>query len=316
MKVIRFCLFTILTILVLVNCSSTPDSKTAKKSKSNETQQEKFWRLQGADDSKLVVGNDNRVTIESLEAVFKPVVITNSSEMESLLAKSEPGVPHYFKIQALYKGYISGPNQFIFLQTRIEKNTLNTVHNWILGYFQGIEVSFPAQANCNATFYIVGGKFTEPKDEIGILVRAVRNIENSQFEPSKFVVANEKRFITFSDVKLPSANNTEIITESIFDPATYPIFNLFDARIAMDKKNWGDANTFPTNRVKYASEVIFRGQSGTTIVVSTEDNFITERMSFFGRAASIKTGDKIRIYYTIHKDPVERWEVHALEIMN
>jgi hypothetical protein len=81
----------------------------------------------------------------------------------------------------------------------------------------------------------------------------------------------------------------------------------------MNKKNWADGNTYPANRVKYASEVIFRGQSGTTIIVSTEDNFLIERMIFYGRADSIKPGDKVRVYYTIHKDPVERWEAHALE---
>jgi len=314
MKVLRFCLFSILTILGLVNCYSAPDSANSKQAEPNETQQEKFWRLYEADSSKLVAGSDNRVTIESMEAAFKPVVIADLSEATSLLAELEPGIPRYFKFQALYKGYVTEPAS-VFLQTKIEKNMLNTVHNWIIGYFQGLEPTFPAEVNCIATFYIVTGRFTEPKDEVSIWVRFVRNIENPVFEPSRFFIANDKRFATLSDVRLPSSENNVIFAEAVFDPAVYPVFNLFDARIAMDKKNWTDSNTYPTAPVRYASEVIFRGQSGTTIFVSTEDNFITERMSFYGRSNSIKIGDKIRVYYTIHKDPTERWEAHALEII-
>jgi hypothetical protein len=308
-------LLSILTVFVLINCASTPDTPKTARSKTKETQQDKFWRLYNNDNGKLIVGSDKMVTIESLEAVFKPVIITSCADANSLLAKSEPGIPRYFKLQALYKGFLAEPSQYIFLQTMIEKNVFNSVHNWVVGYFKGLESSFPSKVNCNATFYIVGGRFTEPNDEIGIWVRAVRNIEEPLYEPSKFIIANDRRFITLGDVRLPSAGNDGIYAESVFDPDAYPVFNLFDARIAMDKKNWGDSNTFPMNHIKYVSEVIFKGQSGTTIFVSTEDNFLTERMSFYGRTGSIKAGDKIRVFYTIHKDPIERWEVHALEIM-
>ena len=329
MKLTCFYLLSILIILGLTNCTSTKDTTEtkqdtvtskqdtaiSKQSEPKETQSEKFWRLYEADNSKLVVGSDDRITIESLEAVFKPVILTSSSEMISILNDLKPGVPHYFKITALYKGFTIEPNPTIALQIKIEKNIFNTVHQLVIGYFKGIEVSFPSQVNCNATFYLVGGKFTEPNNEIGIWVRAVRNIENSPFDPSKFILAVDKRFVTLNDVYLTSTNNNSTNTESIFDPALYPVFNLFDARIAMDKKKWGDNNTFPGKPVKYASEVIFRGQSGTDIFFSTEDNFITENMTFYGRVGSIKKGDKIRIYYTIQKDPAETWDVHALEIL-
>jgi len=315
MKVTRFCLLTVLSIFGLVDCYSAPDSATANQLEPNETQQERFWRLYEADSKKLVTGNDNRVTIESIEAAFKPIIITDGSEANSLLANAEPGIPHYFKLQALFKGYATEPGFTVFLQTKIEKNVLNSIHNWILGYFQGIEATFPADANSLATFYLVGGRFTDPKDEIGIWVRFVRNIEKPIFEPSRFLIASDKKFVSLSDIRLPSAENNSMYAESVFDPATYPVFDLFDARIAMDKKNWGDSDTYPTSRVRYASEVVFMGQSGTTIFVSTEDNFLTEMMTFYGRASSVKIGDKIRVYYTIHKDPIERWEAHALEIM-
>jgi len=316
MKLKHIYSLSILTIFVLTNCTSTPDTAKTAQSKSKETQEEKFWRLYDIDKDKFIIGNDNKVTIESIESVLKPVIITSAEEANSLLAKSEPGVPRYFKIQALYKGYITEPSQIIFMQTMIEKNAFNTVHNWITGFFQGIETTFPSTVNCNATFYLVGGRFTEPKNETAIWVRFIRNIENSSFEPTKFIIANDRRFVTLSDVHMPPfEENNSIYTRSVFVPSLYPAVNFFDARIAIDKKNWGDNNTFPMSRVRYASEVIFNRQSGTTIVVSTEDNFLTETMSFYGRANSIKAGDKIRVYYTIHKDPIERWEAHALEIM-
>jgi len=322
MKSTHFYLLSILIILGLTNCTTKQntiiteqDTVTAKQSESKETQVEKFWRLYEVDSNKLVIGSDNRITIESLEEVFKPIKITKSSEAASILNESEPGEPRYFKLTALYKGFIKEPNSSIFLQTNIEKNVFNTVHNWIIGYFQVVEATFPSQVNCNATFYIVAGRFTEPKDEIGVWVRAVRNIEEPLYNPTNFILANDRRFITLNDVHLPSANNNGIYAESIFDPTIYPLFNLFDARIAMDKKKWGDNNTYPETPVKYASEVIFKGQNGTNIFFSTEDNFITEVMTFYGRVGSINKGDKIRIYYTIQKYPGETWEVQALEIL-
>jgi hypothetical protein len=168
MKVIRFCLFFVLSVFGLANCSSTPDLPIAEQAKPNETQAEKFWRLYEADSARLIVGNDNWTTIENIEAVFKPVFVTGALEANSLLAESEPGIPHYFKLQALYKGYVSEPNLSIFLQTETEKNVFNTVHNWIIGCFLGIEWTFPTEANCTATFYLVGGRFTEPYNETGI----------------------------------------------------------------------------------------------------------------------------------------------------
>jgi hypothetical protein len=74
-------------------------------------------------------------------------------------------------------------------------------------------------------------------------------------------------------------------------------------------------NILPTVKVKYVSEVVFKGQTNTTITVSTDDNVLTERMSFTGRASAVRAGDKIRVYYTIAKDPLEKWEIQAIECL-
>jgi hypothetical protein len=47
--------------------------------------------------------------------------------------------------------------------------------------------------------------------------------------------------------------------------------------------------------------------------VSTSDNALTERMNFNARTTALKNGDRIRVYYTIAKDPLEKWEVQAIE---
>jgi hypothetical protein len=36
-------------------------------------------------------------------------------------------------------------------------------------------------------------------------------------------------------------------------------------------------------------------------------------MNFSARTAAIKNGDKIRVYYTIAKDPLEKWDIQAIE---
>ena len=102
-------------------------------------------------------------------------------------------------------------------------------------------------------------------------------------------------------------------SSDVFDPVVYLPADLMDARAAMNKKDYTKDYTLPTVKVKYVSEVLFLGQSNTTISVSTADNVLTERMSFTGRASSIKRGERIRVYYTIAKDPLEQWEIQAIE---
>jgi hypothetical protein len=102
-------------------------------------------------------------------------------------------------------------------------------------------------------------------------------------------------------------------SSSIFDPLRYKLVDLFDARIAMDKKDLRNGNTSPRVRDKYASEVTFKGQSNTTITVATTDGVLTERMTFGGRASGIANGQKVRVYYTIAKDPLEEWQIQAIE---
>jgi hypothetical protein len=142
------------------------------------------------------------------------------------------------------------------------------------------------------------------------------------FVPSKFVVANTLHFITVKDAHEPTQADvmraaggygSMNASSKVFDPTGYPAIDLFDARVAMDKKNYAKGNTFPTVREKYVSDVIFKGQSGTTITVSTSDGVSTERMNFGGRASNIANGQKIRVYYTIAKDPSEEWQIQAVE---
>jgi hypothetical protein len=68
-----------------------------------ETQLEKFERLILADLENIVLGPDDRATIESLEAAFQPQVITDMDEI-TMDKLDEPGRPYYFKLRALYKG--------------------------------------------------------------------------------------------------------------------------------------------------------------------------------------------------------------------
>jgi hypothetical protein len=184
----------------------------------------------------------------------------------------------------------------------------------------------PKEANSIATFYLVAFRIDDEHQESGFLIRFVRNIEKPAFDPSKFIVAGGMHYITVNDahVTTPQAALLNFYlggvlgamgnsTENVFDPIVYPLADLMDARVAMDKKDIRNDYTFPTVKVKYVSEVVFEGQSNTTITVSTPDNVLTERMNFAGRASAVQSGERIRVYYTIAKDPLEKWEIQAIE---
>jgi hypothetical protein len=181
------------------------------------------------------------------------------------------------------------------------------------------------EPNTIATFYCFGFRLSEKGESIsslGLLSIVGDNIV-VLFDKSKFVVASGMHYIAVNDAKSPSQQDVMMnvftggamgnTSANVFDPIKYPLVDLMDARVAMDKKDIRNDYTFPTVRVKYVSEVVFKGQSNTTITVSTTDNVLTERMNFTGRASTVNNGDRIRVYYTIAKDPLEKWEIQAIE---
>jgi hypothetical protein len=300
-------------------------------------------RLRNEDDKRLVTGSNNRITTESIEAVFQPQVITGIGEINDTKL-SEPGRVYYFKLRAIYKGHDAKAKRILLQDIGEQSSIGDAAFGTAFGIdtnvypmqYRGGEIGnvlspiseFPEEANAVATFYIMATRLTEVNGKRGniseIGVRFIRNIEKPSLDPSKFIVANGMHYITVNDAHATTQEDVmahyftggATSNTSVFDPIVYPLVDLMDARIAMDKKDLRDGYTFPTVEVKYVSEVIFKGQSNTTITVSTDDNVLTERMNFTGRASSVKNGEKVRVYYTIAKDsrvPIERWEIQAIE---
>lgn len=291
----------------------------------------KFQQLFLADSEKMVVENDNKTTVENIEAVFQPQTIAGIDEItEEKL--SEPGRPYYFKLRAIYKGYdaetkrafLQGPGQ-----SRAKPDGVDTAPGAIFGIdtgawpvrsFDTAIPAFPAEANTVATFYLVALRFTEDEggetNRIMIAVRLVYDIEKPAFDPAQFIVADGMHYITAEDVRANSPGDAADRVPGIsgvFDPVVYPLVDLMDARVAMDRKDIGNDYTFPAVKTKYVSEVIFKEQSNITVTVSAPGSILTERMNFTGQASTVKKGGKIRVYYTIAKDPLEKWEAQAIE---
>jgi hypothetical protein len=308
----------------------------AQAQEKSETQFEKYQRLLLADNEKLVAGSDNVATIESIEAAFKPQIISGIDEITDAKLR-EPGRPYYFKIRSIYKGY-DKEAKLASLQDlgQTQSNVMDTVVGTVFGidtnayqvmFFDAVVSTFPPEANSVATFYLVAARFTEDEgrqiNETGRWIRFIRNIENPAFDPSKFIVVSGMHYITVADAHVPTRE--EVMgayffggaignsSDSVFDPVVYPLVDLMDARVAMDKKDIRNDYTFPTVKVKYVSEVVFKGQSNTTVTVSTTDNILTERMNFTGRASAVQNREKVRVYYTIAKDPFEEWQIQAIE---
>jgi hypothetical protein len=307
----------------------TPQEQTPPRQQS-ESQVEKFRRLYNEYEKNLIAGSDGRVTIENIEAVLQPQLITGIDEITEAML-SEPGRPYYFKVRALYKGYDENVGCAL-LQDLGE--TQSSVMGAVFGvdtntYFRDVMnaavPTLPTEANAIATFYLVAYRLTENTAEygkLGVSIRFAHNIEKPPFDPAKFIVANGLHYITLADAHVQTEEDamralilggTGMRTSSVFDPVAYPLADLMDARVAMNEKDRFNNLTFPTVRIKYVSELVFKGQSNTTITVSTDDNILTERMTFTGRASAVKAGEKVRVYFTIAKDPLEIWEIQAIE---
>jgi hypothetical protein len=338
---------TVLSLMIgLLGCGTGPDtqneaSSTTQRSQpqqKDETQWEKYQRLIRESGEKIVVGSDNMATIESIEAVYQPQVITKFDEIttDKLV---EPGRPYCFKIRAIYKGHDLSAERILLQDLeQSQSSVMGTAFGELFGvdtdvyqmeYPASIVSTFPTDANAIATFYLIAVRFTQTEQDGKKVnpsysyVRYVRNIEKPFFDPSKFIVANGMHYITVKDAHVPTQQDAMASyffggargdsLQTVFDPIVYPLADLMDARVAMDKKDIRYGDTFPTVPIKYVSELIFKGQSNTTITVSTADNILTERMNFTGRASSISNGQKVRVYYTIAKNPLEKWEIQAIE---
>jgi len=316
--------------------SSASNQRQQTAEEQMQAQMDLLQRLVEEDAEKLVSGSDNIATVESIEAALQPRVINSISEITDA-GLIEPGRPYYFKLRALYKGHDANAKR-IFLQDLGQRaaTAMDTAlgaafgidtNSYPLEYREVMVPTFPTEVNATATFYILAVRFAieesgRRESRTTIMAYFIRNVERSPFNPSNFIVASGMRFITVNDARVTTQQDVMMRmmtggamggSSNSFDPIIYPLVDLMDARVAMDKKDRRNEYTFPTVRVRYVSEVIFRGQSNTTITVSTDDNVLTERMNFTGRASSISNGQRVRVYYTIAKDPLEIWEIQAIE---
>jgi len=64
--------------------------------------------------------------------------------------------------------------------------------------------------------------------------------------------------------------------------------------------------------LQYVSDLKLVRQNGTDITFSSDDNAITQNMSIDQRSG-LQAGQKVRVYYTIMRSPLTRWDVIAIE---
>lgn len=314
-----------------VKNTDTSQAKTEVKEEKEEKEDpiKKLERLVTSDYERFIKEKETKTIEESIEAAFHPEAITSIKEItkEKL---TEPGWPYYFKVKALYKGYDTEAKRAIVRDLNRKQSSISNMafkasfgvdtDSYPLALFTAAVSDLPPEANAAATFYLLAvtdGNYIDRR------VMFVRNIEKSVFNPAHFILTSGMRYITAEDAHVPTeadamaaylfGGSTGNAPNEIFDPTEYPLSDLMDARAAMNKKDPLNERTFPTVRVKYVSEVLFLGQSNTAISLSTTDNILTEKMSFTGRASSLKKGEKVRVYYTIAKDPLEEWEIQAIE---
>ena len=319
--------------------AESENKEQAEPEQKTETQLEKCTRLFESDlerlvrDSNLVLDDNNRVTTQSLENIFYPQSITSIDEIteEKLI---DPGKPYYFKLRTMYKGYDAKTKRVLLQDLKKRKASSDTALELAFGVdtsvysidFVGSDISsLPTEANAVATFYLFSVRISDNSYRKGIrtILLFIRDIEEPRLNPANFIVASGMHYITVEDAHSPTREDvmstyffgatTGNSSSDVFDPVVYLPVDLMDARAAMNKKDYTKDYTLPTVKVKYVSEVLFLGQSNTTISVSTVDNVLAERMTFIGRTSSIKRGEKIRVYYTIAKDPLEQWEIQAIE---
>lgn len=330
-------------ICLLSSCLSTEvnesagivSSATKSASGKKESQVKKAERILLEDNEKLTKGETGTISVENIESVFQPKEIKSINEItEKDLA--EPGQPYYFKLTALYKGYDNTVNKVLLQDLSQKKSSvldaaLGTVFGidtdvYSLNAFKAAISELPIEANSTATFYLVAFRITDDENgnkinESAVLVRFVRNIEKPYFNPKNFIVSNSMHYITIEDAHVPTQQDVMAAyffggrnaSGSVFDPTAYPLVDLMDARAAMDKKDIRNNYTFPSVKAKYVSEVLFMGQTNTTITVCTDDKILTERMKFTGRVTNVKQGERIKVYFTICKNPLEEWEIQAVE---
>ena len=334
---------------VVIGCSSTGGNQTSQnqtvsksktqsqqKAETAEEQLAKFEKLLEQDfkpikERQKAKGEGWKATAADIEEVLKPREMSGA-EANKFMSTAEPGKPYYFKIRAIYKGYDKKNESILLEDTTKTVSQEDDLLEKAFGIDSAIytvrssdEPTKVKESNTLATFYCIGYRMienTKSQYRLDFLTINDANIIKL-FDKSKFIVANGMSYISPSNISMPtqqdvmmnmltggaSGNNSA----NIFDPIKYPLVDLMDARVAMDKKDIRNNYTFPRVKVKYVSMVIFKGQSNTTITVSTDDDFLTETMNFTGRASSVKNNDKILVYYTIAKDPLEKWEIQAIE---
>jgi len=145
---------------------------------------------------------------------------------------------------------------------------------------------------------------SDAKNNLTIVKRMAEQESAKKYDPSKFTV-------------IPSN----------FNPSEYTSVDLFKA--ASNAKNLQVASNREEAMLnqmqsgfmlgmggswflQYVSDLKLVRQNGTDITFSSDDNAITQNMSIDQRSG-LQAGQKVRVYYTIMRSPLTRWDVIAIE---
>ncbi|GHU42610.1 hypothetical protein FACS1894190_12140 [Spirochaetia bacterium] len=104
------------------------------------------------------------------------------------------------------------------------------------------------------------------------------------------------------------------IVPSSFKPADYEKIDLFAAVAKVEKMPRGSAGTLDAvlNVYEFVSDVTFVSQNGTNIQFKTSDGAISQYMKVESRSG-LTTGQKVRLYYKVSKNPLTEWTVVAIQ---
>jgi tetratricopeptide (TPR) repeat protein len=185
---------------------------------------------------------------------------------------------------------------------RLDPNNANVYNNRGIAYYNKKEYN-RALADFEAAIKIDPNN-SNAKDNLAKVKPLATQESPKKYDPSKFIVV-----------------------PSYFDPSEYTSVDLFKA--ASNAKNLQVAlsqeEAFSNQMqsgfmsgmggswfLQYVSDLKFVRQNGTDITFSSDDNAITQNMSIDQRSG-LQAGQKVRVYYTIMRAPLTRWDVIAIE---
>jgi tetratricopeptide (TPR) repeat protein len=257
----------------------------------NPTDRDRFWMKGHSDNDKEVSIQENILLIDKeTSEVWTEEYITESKELSHQFEKYDNQTYKRIDRNKLYRIYICVYNDYYHAYGHIYEKWVPMIDK--IEGLRSFEEAAAFEAREKAEKEAAENERRQAREEANRYDRSRFTFAPSDFKPGNYTKVDLFKAVSDSRNLQRVSNKAEAV------------YGQFQSALTL-----GIAGSYILN---YVSDLTFVRQNGIDIRFTTDDKAITQDMSIDERSG-LRSGQKVRVYYTVTKAPSLTWDVIAIE---